>query len=277
MIRALRSTVVFSKTAVTMSSRSMSVWNSVPMAPPDKIFGLTVAFQQDKAPEKINLGVGAYRDDNGKPFILQSVDEAKQRILSRLSNHEYSAIQGNDTFIKVSEEFTFGKDSPVLKEKRIASIQSLSGTGSLRVIAECFRAAKNPASPPKIHLPGPTWANHINIFTRGGLEPVSYRYYDNDMARFNVSLMLEDLEEAEDESFFCFHACSHNPTGSDPTKEEWGLISDKVKEKKHLILFDNAYQGYATGDPEQGQIIFFFMLLIVLFCFLFCFNFLTFF
>jgi aspartate aminotransferase len=236
-----------------MLYRSLSVWSTVPMAPPDKIFGLTVAFQNDPAPEKINLGVGAYRDDDGKPFVLKSVQEAEQRILSRHCNHEYSAIEGNEQFITLSEQFTFGEDSAMLKEKRIASIQCLSGTGSLRILAECYRIAKEATSPPKVYLPNPTWANHVNIFKKGGLEVVSYGYYDASTSRFNVQLTLDDLEKAEDGSLFCFHACSHNPTGSDPSKEEWSLISDKVKQKKHTILFDNAYQGYATGDAERGE------------------------
>jgi aspartate aminotransferase len=221
------------------------------MAPPDKIFGLTVAFQNDESPDKINLGVGAYRDDDGKPFILKSVQEAEKRILSRHSNHEYSAIQGNDVFIKCSEEFTFGENSAVMKEKRIASIQCLSGTGSLRVIAECYKAALNSTTPPKVYLPNPTWANHINIFKKGGLEPVSYGYYDDSLSRFNVKLLLDSMDLADDNSLFCLHACSHNPTGSDPSKAEWDAISQKVKEKNHLILFDNAYQGYASGDAER--------------------------
>jgi aspartate aminotransferase, mitochondrial len=254
MIRTLRSTAVLSK---KLTPRSFSVWDAIPMAPPDKIFGLTVAYQNDPAPNKINLGVGAYRDDNGKPFVLESVQEAERRILSRHSNHEYSAIQGNDVFIKLSEEFTFGEDSPLLKEKRVASIQSLSGTGSLRVIAECFSAAKGDATTsPKIYLPNPTWANHMNIFRKGGMEPLSYGYYDDDLSRFNVNLMLADLEKVEDESIFCFHASSHNPTGSDPSIEEWDLISEKVKQKKHVILFDNAYQGYASGHSERGKEVF---------------------
>lgn len=250
MIRAIRSTGVLSKTVI---SRSMSLWDSVPMAPPDKIFGLTVAYQNDASPNKINLGVGAYRDDDGKPFVLKSVKEAENRILSRNSNHEYSAIQGNDEFVQLSEEFTFGTGAQVLKDKRVASIQCLSGTGSLRVIAECYRGAKMSSSPPKVFFPDPTWANHGNIMKKGGLDPVPYRYYDNDKSGFNVNLMLEDLENAEDESFVCLHACSHNPTGSDPSKEEWAMISEKVKQKNHLVLFDNAYQGYASGDAERGE------------------------
>lgn len=234
-----------------VTSRSMSVWKSVVMAPPDKIFGLTVDFQKDESLEKVNLGVGAYRDDDGKPFILKSVHEAEKRILGRHSNHEYSAIQGNDVFIKCSEEFTFGENSAILKDKRVASIQCLSGTGSLRVIAECYSNATSSSATPKVYLPNPTWANHNNIFKRGGLEPVPYGYYDSSLSKFNLELMMQDLEKAEDESLFCFHAACHNPTGCDPSKEEWDILSQKVKQKKHLVLFDNAYQGYATGDAEK--------------------------
>lgn len=221
------------------------------MAPPDKIFGLTVAYQNDPSPDKINLGVGAYRDDQGKPFVLESVKEAERRILEKSMNHEYAPIHGNDTFIKLSEEFTFGENCDALKEKRIASIQCLSGTGSLRVFAECYRLTKNSSAPPNIYLSNPTWANHINIFNKAGLNPMYYGYYDADKNGFNVKLMLDDLDKAENESLFCFHACAHNPTGSDPSKEEWSLISEKVREKNHLIFFDNAYQGYGSGDSER--------------------------
>mmetsp|Transcript_17864 Transcript_17864/g.18629 ORF Transcript_17864/g.18629 Transcript_17864/m.18629 type:complete len:420 (+) Transcript_17864:15-1274(+) len=237
------------RTGISSINRPFSVWSNVTLLPPDKIFGLTVAYKNDPAEMKINLGVGAYRDDNGKPVVLPSVREAEKRILERQVDHEYAAIQGNDLFIKLSEKFVFGEESLLIKDNRIASIQCLSGTGSLRIFGEVYAIVKGRGT--KIYLPAPTWPNHNNIFRHAGLTPEMYDYYDASIGTFNLEKMLVSLENAQDGSLFLMHSCAHNPTGCDPSLEQWDALSDAIKRKNHVILFDNAYQGYATGDSER--------------------------
>eukprot|EP00602_Paraphysomonas_sp_CaronLab_P004023 CAMPEP_0185019258 /NCGR_PEP_ID=MMETSP1103-20130426/1876_1 /TAXON_ID=36769 /ORGANISM="Paraphysomonas bandaiensis, Strain Caron Lab Isolate" /LENGTH=374 /DNA_ID=CAMNT_0027549465 /DNA_START=189 /DNA_END=1313 /DNA_ORIENTATION=- len=198
---------------------------------------------------KINLGVGAYRDDNGKPFILSSVREAEKRIFERNVDHEYAAIQGNDLFIKLSEQFVFGENSTVLKDNRVATVQCLSGTGSLRLFAECFASVKGRGA--NIYLPNPTWANHTNIFRIAGLNHVPYNYYDSTSCSFDIDGMLNSISETKEGDLILMHACAHNPTGCDPSKDQWKIISDAVRRKNLVVLFDNAYQGYSSGDPER--------------------------
>ena len=139
--------------------------------------GLTEAFKADKFPQKINLGVGAYRTDEGKPFVLRSVAEAEARIVGRKMDKEYAPIAGVGSFIERSLEFAYGAKSEALASKRIAAVQSISGTGGCRLAGE-FIARFFTAQSKKILMPNPTWGNHVAIFKNSGLDPTYYRYFD---------------------------------------------------------------------------------------------------
>lgn len=222
-------------------------WSGVPMGPPDPILGVTVAWRNDPHPDKLNLGVGAYRDDNGNPFILECVKEAERRIVAKNMNHEYTPIGGTGEFTKLAAQLLFHPTNPLLAQGRVASVQTLSGTGALRVAGEFARRF---IPNKEIYLPDPTWGNHIPIFKNSGFETKTYKYYDGkgglDFAGFK-----SDVANAANGSFFLFHACAHNPTGVDPTPEQWKELAKVCKEKNHLVLFDVAYQGFASGDPEH--------------------------
>ncbi|KAK4057799.1 aspartate transaminase aat1 [Microbotryomycetes sp. JL221] len=229
--------------------RSASAWSNVKAGPPDPILGVTEAFKADKDPKKINLGVGAYRDENGKPFVLPSVREVDERIVAEKRDKEYLPITGFPEFTKAAATLAYGKDSKPLQEGRIAVTQSISGTGALR-IAGAFFARHYPHSK-EIYLPSPTWGNHIPIMKDSGLEVKQYSYYDKKTVGLDFEGLKRDMKAAPNKSIFLLHACAHNPTGIDPTQEQWKEISDIVKEKEHFPLFDSAYQGFATGSVDR--------------------------
>eukprot|EP00511_Aplanochytrium_stocchinoi_P002053 CAMPEP_0204824964 /NCGR_PEP_ID=MMETSP1346-20131115/2942_1 /ASSEMBLY_ACC=CAM_ASM_000771 /TAXON_ID=215587 /ORGANISM="Aplanochytrium stocchinoi, Strain GSBS06" /LENGTH=428 /DNA_ID=CAMNT_0051952411 /DNA_START=68 /DNA_END=1354 /DNA_ORIENTATION=- len=230
--------------------RCLSAYASVPMGPADPILGLNEMFQKDTDPRKISLGVGAYRDDNGKPYVLPSVRQAEKKILDQDLNKEYLGISGLPAFVKLSLEFAYGINSVPLKEGRVAGVQTLSGTGACRLAGEFlnrFSLSKNNA----IYQPNPTWGNHVPIFKDSGMEVKQYSYFDKATNGLNFGGMLKDIESAPDGSAFLLHACAHNPTGVDPTMEQWKEVSAVMKKKNHLPFFDCAYQGFASGDAEK--------------------------
>jgi len=234
----------------SLSSNGKSIWSSVPLAPPDKILGLNEMFKNDAFPQKINLGVGAYRDDTGKPLVLNAIKTAESRIVSRSMNKEYTEITGVPEFVKVALSFAYGSDCTLLHSNRIAAAQSISGTGGCRLAAEIIKAFIGSV---KIYIPDPTWGNHVNVFKQAGLTPVYYKYYDTASKSVNFEGMKEDISNAEDGSVFMLHACAHNPTGCDPTKSQWDELSALMLKKNHLVFFDCAYQGFASGDAEADS------------------------
>ncbi|CDO52367.1 hypothetical protein DV113_000779 [Geotrichum candidum] len=247
-IRLASSRVALATPRLAFSVANKSTWANVPQGPPDAILGITEAFKKDPFEKKINLGVGAYRDDAGLPFVLPSVLDAEARVAKKNLNKEYAGITGVPDFTVAAAELAYGADSAALLENRVATTQSISGTGALRIGAEFFAKffpSKN------IYLPTPTWANHSAIFKAAGMTPVSYRYYDNKNIALDFDGLVEDLRKAEDGSAVLLHACAHNPTGVDPTPEQWRALSNVFKEKGHFPFFDMAYQGFASGDTNK--------------------------
>ncbi|KAG1474005.1 hypothetical protein G6F56_000618 [Rhizopus delemar] len=230
-----------------MASRAfVSTWNSVTQGPPDAILGVSEAYKKDSSPNKMNLGVGAYRDDGGKPYVLTSVKKAENLMLEKNLDKEYAGITGVPAFTKAAGELAYGENSPAINENRLAISQSISGTGALRIGAEFLNAwyphAKN------IIVPNPTWGNHIPIMKNAGLSLEKYTYFDKNTNGLNIDGMLEDIHKAPKNTIVLLHACAHNPTGVDPTQEQWDQISKVIKEREHFAFFDMAYQGFASGD-----------------------------
>jgi len=232
-----------------LPSRSLSIWDHVPAGPPDPILGITEAFKADKDPRKINLGVGAYRDENGKPYVLPSVKAAEDRIYNAKADKEYLPITGLGELNKLAAKLAYGAGSAPLLEGRIASTQSISGTGALR-IGGAFLARHYPGVK-TIYLPVPSWGNHTPLFRDSGLEVKGYRYLDKKTIGLDFAGLKEDLAAAPEKSIVLLHACAHNPTGVDPTPEQWAEISDIVKERSLFPFFDFAYQGFASGDTTR--------------------------
>jgi len=243
---------VFASTT-KVSARKASVWSKVQMGPEDPILGVTVAFNKDTDPKKINLGVGAYRDDNNKPYVLECVREAEKRIYESKVDHEYAPIGGLAQFNKLCQELQLGKDSPIIGEKRAVTVQAISGTGALRVGAAFMARHINlPGDNAKtVYLPNPTWGNHIPIFQDSGFNVKYYKYYDENTCGLDFKGLTQDVKNAPKGSLFLFHACAHNPTGVDPNAQQWAELSQLCKEKEHFVFFDLAYQGFASGSPEK--------------------------
>ncbi|CAN1123289.1 Aspartate aminotransferase, mitochondrial [Linum perenne] len=235
-------------TAGVGATRTMSSWwEGVEPAPKDPILGVTEAFLADTSPDKVNVGVGAYRDDNGKPVVLDCVREAERRVAGNL-NMEYLPMGGSTVMVDETLKLAYGENSEFLKDKRVAAVQALSGTGACRLFAE-FQKRFRPES--QIYIPVPTWSNHHNIWKDAHVPERTYHYYHAESRGLDFSSMMDDIKNAPNGSFFLLHACAHNPTGVDPTEEQWREISHLIKEKGHFPFFDMAYQGFASGDPER--------------------------
>ncbi|CAL9184739.1 unnamed protein product [Musa hybrid cultivar] len=240
--------ILRSPVMATIGTRSMASWfGHVEPAAKDPILGVTEAFLADPSPDKVNVGVGAYRDDNGKPVVLECVREAERRIAGNL-NMEYLPMGGSIKMIEESLKLAYGEDSELIKEKRIAAVQALSGTGACRLFAD-FQKRFLPDT--QIYIPIPTWANHHNIWRDACVPQRTFRYYHPETRGLDFASMMDDIKNAPNGSFFLLHACAHNPTGVDPSEEQWREISYQFKVKNHFPFFDMAYQGFASGDPNR--------------------------
>lgn len=228
--------------------RAVSFWKDVPQGPPDPILGISEAFKRDTDPKKVNLGVGAYRDDNSKPWILPSVKKAEDAIYNGKGDHEYLPIEGLDAFNTSAVKLAYA-DCPAVADKRIAACQSLSGTGALRLGMAFIKRFYPKAN--TVYVPNPTWGNHKSIAKDSGLGWEEYTYYNPANYGLNFNGLVGDLEKAPDGSVILMHACAHNPTGVDLTNSEWDQVYDIFTKKNHVPFFDMAYQGFASGDTDR--------------------------
>ncbi|KAL1557358.1 Aspartate aminotransferase 3, chloroplastic [Salvia divinorum] len=234
--------------AAPTSAAQISVFDHVVRAPEDPILGVTVAYNKDPSPNKLNLGVGAYRTEEGKPLVLNVVRKAEQMLVNDRSRvKEYLPIVGLADFNKLSAKLILGTDSPAIQDNRVTTVQCLSGTGSLRVGAEFLARHYHQHT---IYIPQPTWGNHVKIFGLAGLAVKTYHYYDPATRGLNFKGLLEDLGSAPSGAIVLLHACAHNPTGVDPTAQEWEQIRKLMRSKALLPFFDSAYQGFASGNLD---------------------------
>ncbi|KZT06907.1 PLP-dependent transferase [Laetiporus sulphureus 93-53] len=228
---------------------ALSTWSAVPAGPPDPILGVTEAFKADQDTRKINLGVGAYRDGNGKPYVLSSVKKAEEFITASNPDHEYLPISGLPEFTKAAAKLAYGADSKPFSSNAVAVVQSISGTGALRIggafLQRFFPHAKT------IYIPNPSWGNHTAVFRDSALEVKQYRYFDKKTVGLDFEGMKADLKAMPVNSIVLLHACAHNPTGIDPTPEQWVELSSIIAEKQLFPFFDMAYQGFASGSTTR--------------------------
>ncbi|XP_010890986.1 glutamic-oxaloacetic transaminase 2a, mitochondrial [Esox lucius] len=231
------------------SIRASSWWSEVQMGPPDPILGVSEAYKRDTNPKKINLGVGAYRDDQGKPFVLSCVRKAEAQIAAKKLDKEYLAIGGLGDFNKACAKLALGDDNEVIKSGRNITVQTISGTGSLRIGANFLSRFHTEAR--EVYLPTPSWGNHTPIFRDAGMQLKAYTYYDPKTCGFDFQGALNDISKIPAKSVIMLHACAHNPTGVDPRPEQWKEIAELVKKRNLLVFFDMAYQGFASGDIDR--------------------------
>lgn len=224
---------------------------SVPEAPADPLFGLMAAFRADTSEKKVDLGIGAYRDNNAKPWVLPVVKKAEEILRGDPDlNHEYLPITGLPAFTSAAAKLLLGADSRALVESRVTSVQTISGTGAVHLGA-LFLAKFYPAKSYPVYLSNPTWANHHQILENVHLKIATYPYFSKDTKGLDFEGMTSAIESAENRSIIILHACAHNPTGVDPTEEQWKAIAALMKKKNHFPFFDCAYQGFASGNLAQ--------------------------
>ncbi|XP_065186288.1 aspartate aminotransferase, cytoplasmic-like [Sycon ciliatum] len=228
----------------------MSFFQDVAVAPPDAVFHVTTAYNNDTSPEKCNLGVGAYRTDEGNPWVLPVVRSVETALAAdETLNHEYLSIDGLKSYSDAASRLLLGSGSKAVLESRVCGVQSLSGTGALRLAAEFLRRFYPQGK--TVYISAPTWSNHQTIFKHAGYTDVkTYPYFHPGTKGLDFKGMADALRNADDGSIVVLHMCAHNPTGVDPSPEQWQEICAIVKAKNHFTIFDCAYQGFVTGDPD---------------------------
>lgn len=226
------------------------MFEKVAAAPADPILGLTELFKKDTRPEKVNLGAGIYKDEQGTTPVLATVKKAEAALLQTEKTKSYLTIEGTAEYGLAVQKLLFGSDAEIIASHRAKTAQAPGGTGALRVAGEFI---KRQLGAPKIWISNPTWANHNSVFTSAGLETVQYGYYNADTKEKDFAAMVADLSKASEGDVVLLHGCCHNPTGIDPTTEEWQELAQLCADKKLLPLFDFAYQGFAKGVEEDAQ------------------------
>ncbi|KAL2815288.1 pyridoxal phosphate-dependent transferase [Aspergillus granulosus] len=242
-----------SLTSHIMGSAGASVFSAavVPSAPEDPLFGLAQAYRQDPSAQKVDLVIGAYRDDNAKPWVLPVVKKADDLIRNDPNlNHEYLPIKGLAEYTTAAQKLIIGAQSPAIAENRVATFQTISGTGAVHLGA-LFLSKFHPTPRPTLYLSNPTWANHHQIFTNVGFSLASYPYFDPKTKGLDFTGLLATLRAAPKGSIILLHACAHNPTGVDLTQEQWKEVAVVMADRAHFPFFDCAYQGFASGDLSR--------------------------
>ena len=226
------------------------MFESVNAAPPDAIFGLNEAMKRDSRENKINLGAGVYKDNHGITPILEVVKIAERRLLDGETSKSYLPIDGLHSYGEAVRELVLGPDHPVLRDQRAATVHSPGGTGALRVTAELVKSL---GGQPTVWLSNPTWANHGKIFASAGLETRTYAYYNAQSRNLDIDGMLSSLEQTKAGDLVVLHGCCHNPTGVDPSREQWLAIAEVIARRGALPLLDFAYHGFVDGIEEDAH------------------------
>jgi aspartate/tyrosine/aromatic aminotransferase len=226
------------------------MFEQVSVAPPDSILGITDAFNKDANPKKINLSVGIYKDEKGQTPILASVKEAEARILKGETNKNYKPIDGAPEYNKHVQELLLGANSPLIAAGRVVTAHTPGGTGGLRVTGDFLSSKVKPGS--TIWVSDPTWANHEAIFKAAGLNVKVYPYFDAAANGLALEKMVAALAGAQAGDAVLLHGACHNPTGIDPTPEQWQKIADAVSAAKLIPVVDFAYQGFGDGLREDA-------------------------
>ena len=230
----------------------MSLFSSVEMAPRDPILGLNEQYAADQNPQKVNLGVGVYFDDNGKLPLLACVRQAEASMGANPSPRGYLPIDGNAAYDAAVKALVFGDGCELVKAGRVATVQALGGTGGLKLGAD-FLKKLSPGA--KVLISDPSWENHRALFTQAGFDVGTYRYYDSATRSLNFEGMLADLKAATPGTVVVLHACCHNPTGYDISAAQWDQVIEAVKAGKLTPFLDMAYQGFGHGIAEDGAVV----------------------
>lgn len=216
-------------------------------------FKLSQKYREDAHPRKVNLGIGVYRSDEGLPWPLPVVRKVEEQIFleNDISRHEYTSITGDQAFLQGARELVFGFNGTTTSETkvRVASVQSVSGTGANHLGAMYAARVLNSQT---VWISDPTWDNHHTIWEHAGVSRQMYPYVDNETMTLNLDGMLATLRaKASPGDVILLHACAHNPTGIDPTRSQWMEIASVCLDLDLFVIFDFAYQGFASGDLDE--------------------------
>jgi aromatic-amino-acid transaminase len=226
----------------------MSLFATIEQAPADPILGITDTFKADPSPDKVNLGIGVYQDETGKLPLMDAVARAEAIIAATPKPRGYLPMDGIPEFTAATKELIFGRDSEAVASGRIVTLQSLAGTGALKLGADFLHRAFPTA---RILFSDPTWDNHFAVYSGAGFEIDYYPYYDRASGGVNFPGMLEGISAAAPGTVVLLHACCHNPSGCDLTPAQWAQVLDVIAEKQLIPFFDMAYQGFAVGPEED--------------------------
>lgn len=229
-----------------------TLFQNVELAPRDPILGLNEQYNADTRPGKVNLGVGVYYDDNGRIPLLAAVRKAEIARIEAAAARGYLPIEGIAAYNKGAQALLLGADSPLSAQGRVLTAQALGGTGALKIGADFLRQLL-PQS--KAYISDPSWENHRALFERAGFQVETYPYYDPATHGLNFDGMLAGLKAMPAGSVVVLHACCHNPTGVDPTAEQWQQIANVVKERDLVPFLDIAYQGFGAGLHEDAAVV----------------------
>lgn len=231
---------------------STSLFTDLELAPIDPILGVTEAFHADQNPNKVNLGVGVYTDDEGRVPVLQCVRTAEQRLCESPLPRNYVPIDGLKAYDRAVQEVLFGLDNAALKEGRVVTVQALGGTGGLKVGADLIKRINAGAS---VWISDPSWENHRALFEYAGYEVKTYPYYDPATHGLKFDAMLDTLQQMPSGDVVLLHACCHNPTGVDLKADQWERVIQIVNQRGLVPFLDIAYQGFADGlDADAAAV-----------------------
>jgi aromatic-amino-acid transaminase len=229
-----------------------SILARVELAPGDPILGVTETYNADQNPKKVNLGVGVYYDDRGKVPVLECVRRVERDMLEAVTPKGYLPIDGIPAYDRAVQTLAFGADSAVIKEGRAVTVQGLGGTGALKVAADFLRRV-NPNA--QVWISDPSWENHRALFEGAGFTVNVYPYYDPRTHGLDFAGMTGALEQLPSGAIVVLHACCHNPTGVDLTRDQWTRVLEIVKSRGLVPILDIAYQGFADSVDADGEVL----------------------
>ena len=225
------------------------MFDSLPVLPPDSILGLAAACRADPNPDKVDLTLGVYMDETGLCPVFESVQEAQRALVNEELTKVYMAPMGDAAYLSGIRSLVLGSDVEDRLGKRIAAVQTPGGCGAVRLGAEVLHAA---APDTTVWVSDPTWPVHIPLMGSVGLQFKTYRYYSPALKGLDFNAMLADLEQAAPGDVVLLHGCCHNPSGADPSAEQWQQLASLLAERRLLPMIDFAYQGMGSGLDQDA-------------------------
>lgn len=226
-------------------------FEDVPRGPVDPVYILKNAVDADTSLNKVDLGVGVYRNENAQYNELQAIKEAKAILSQQELGHDYEVTTGNTEFVQNAAGILFGNDAEAIESRRVTSVQAISGTGSIH-LAALFLSRCTAFEGKKVYIGTPAWGNYEPLFNLVGLEVVKYRYYDGERGVVDFSSVLKAVEEAPPGSIFVLQGCCHNPSGLDLSQQQWRDLAAAMKLHNHFPFFDMAYQGLGVSLEDDA-------------------------